>query len=48
MPSVAHVTFHPPLWPHDFATRDDLMAAVRGAVESGLPEWMWRGSDQNA
>jgi 1-acyl-sn-glycerol-3-phosphate acyltransferase len=40
-PGTAHVTFHAPLDPKDFATREDLMAAVRSAVESGLPEWMW-------
>jgi len=40
-PSTAHVTFHAPLDPTDYATREDLMADVRGAVESGLPEWMW-------
>ena len=40
-PGTAHVTFHAPLDPRDYATREDLMAAVRSAVESGLPEWMW-------
>jgi len=40
-PGTAHVTFHAPLDPKNFATREDLMAAVRSAVESGLPEWMW-------
>ncbi len=43
-PGTAHVTFHAPLDPKDFATREELMAAVRSAVESGLPEWMWAGS----
>ena len=43
-PGTAHVTFHAPLDPKDFATREDLMAAVRSAVESGLPEWMWARS----
>jgi 1-acyl-sn-glycerol-3-phosphate acyltransferase len=43
-PGTAHVTFHAPLDPKDYATREDLMAAVRSAVESGLPEWMWAGS----
>jgi 1-acyl-sn-glycerol-3-phosphate acyltransferase len=43
-PGTAHVTFHTPLFPKDYATREDLMAAVRNAVESGLPEWMWVGS----
>jgi 1-acyl-sn-glycerol-3-phosphate acyltransferase len=40
-PGTAHVTFHEPLNPADFATREDLLAAVRKAIESGLPEWMW-------
>ena len=43
-PGTAHVTFHAPLNPKDYATREDLMAAVRSAVISGLPEWMWLDS----
>nr|WP_252263951.1 lysophospholipid acyltransferase family protein [Paracidobacterium acidisoli] len=39
-PGKAHVVFHPALWPQDFADRDALMAAVREAIASGLPEWM--------
>ena len=39
-PGTAHVTFHTPLNPADFETREDLMAAVRVAIASGLPEWM--------
>jgi 1-acyl-sn-glycerol-3-phosphate acyltransferase len=39
-PGLAHVQFHAPLWPKDFATREDLLSGVRAAVESGLPEWM--------
>ena len=39
-PGTAHVVFHAPLAPRDYATRDDLMAAVRDAIASGLPEWM--------
>jgi 1-acyl-sn-glycerol-3-phosphate acyltransferase len=39
-PDTAHVTFHAPILPGDFATREDLMAAVRVAIASGLPEWM--------
>ncbi len=39
-PGKAHVTFHAPLSPGKYATRDDLMAAVRGAIVSALPEWM--------
>jgi 1-acyl-sn-glycerol-3-phosphate acyltransferase len=41
-PGVAHVTFHAPIYPADFASREELMDAVRRAIESGLPEWMWR------
>ncbi len=37
---VAHVIFHDPIDPATFATRDELMRAVRAAVASGLPEWM--------
>jgi len=39
-PGTAHVVFHRPLNPADFETREDLMAAVRSAIASGLPEWM--------
>ncbi len=39
-PGIAHVTFHPPIFPADYASREDLMAAVRTAIASGLPEWM--------
>ncbi|MGB7547358.1 MAG: lysophospholipid acyltransferase family protein [Terracidiphilus sp.] len=41
-PATAHIIFHPPLYPGDFATREDLMKAVRAAIASGLPEWMSR------
>lgn len=44
-PETAHVTFHEPLDPNDFATREELMAAVRSAIESGLPERMWKDRD---
>jgi 1-acyl-sn-glycerol-3-phosphate acyltransferase len=37
---TAHITFHQPLDPNSFSTRDELMAAVRAAIASGLPEWM--------
>jgi 1-acyl-sn-glycerol-3-phosphate acyltransferase len=30
------VTFHPPLHPADYADKEELMAAVRSAIESGL------------
>ena len=39
-PGVAHVVFHPPIDPAGFATREELMQAVRAAIASGLPEWM--------
>jgi len=39
-PGTAHITFHAPLDPRDFATREELLEAVRAAVASGLPEWM--------
>jgi 1-acyl-sn-glycerol-3-phosphate acyltransferase len=39
-PGIAHVTFHAPLNPADFETREDLMAAVRASVASALPAWM--------
>jgi 1-acyl-sn-glycerol-3-phosphate acyltransferase len=39
-PGVAHVIFHEPIDPAEFATRDELMRVVRTAIASGLPEWM--------
>jgi 1-acyl-sn-glycerol-3-phosphate acyltransferase len=39
-PGIAHIVFHPPIYPRDFETRDDLLEAVRAAIASGLPEWM--------
>ncbi len=39
-PGTAHVVFHPPIMPRDYASREELMAAVREAIASGLPEWM--------
>jgi 1-acyl-sn-glycerol-3-phosphate acyltransferase len=39
-PGTAHIIFHAPLDPATFETREDLMAAVRTAIASGLPEWM--------
>jgi len=44
-PGTAHVTFHEPIDSDSFATREELMAAVRKAIESGLPEWMRKGRD---
>jgi 1-acyl-sn-glycerol-3-phosphate acyltransferase len=40
-PGTAHLTFHPALDPQQFATREQLMAAVRAAITAGLPQWMW-------
>ena len=39
-PGTAHVAFHAPLWPRDYATREDLLFAVRESITSSLPEWM--------
>jgi 1-acyl-sn-glycerol-3-phosphate acyltransferase len=39
-PGTAHIVFHEAIDPHAFAGRDELMAAVRAAIASGLPEWM--------
>jgi 1-acyl-sn-glycerol-3-phosphate acyltransferase len=39
-PGTAHITFHAPIFPADYETREDLLTAVRAAIASGLPEWM--------
>jgi 1-acyl-sn-glycerol-3-phosphate acyltransferase len=39
-PGTAHVTFHAPVYPRDYPTRDALLKAVRKAIASGLPERM--------
>jgi 1-acyl-sn-glycerol-3-phosphate acyltransferase len=39
-PGVAHIVFHPPIDPANYATRDELSDAVRAAIASALPEWM--------
>jgi 1-acyl-sn-glycerol-3-phosphate acyltransferase len=39
-PGTAHITFHAPVLPGDYETREELMAAVRASIASGLPEWM--------
>ena len=39
-PGDAHVIFHDPVDPASYATREELMQAVRAAIASGLPEWM--------
>jgi 1-acyl-sn-glycerol-3-phosphate acyltransferase len=40
-PGTAHLTFHPAVYPAQFKTREQLAAAVRAAITSGLPQWMW-------
>lgn len=39
-PGTAHIVFHAPVFPNDYATREELQEAVRTAIASGLPEWM--------
>lgn len=39
-PGTAHIVFHQPLDPKQFAGRDELMAAMREQIASGLPAWM--------
>jgi len=39
-PGTARVVFHAPVYPAGVGSREELMAAVRGAVASGLPDWM--------
>jgi 1-acyl-sn-glycerol-3-phosphate acyltransferase len=39
-PATAHVTFHKPLDPAQFSSREALMEAVRTSIASALPEWM--------
>jgi 1-acyl-sn-glycerol-3-phosphate acyltransferase len=39
-PGTAHIIFHPPIYPSDYASREELSKAVRSAIASGLPEWM--------
>lgn len=40
MPGMAHVRFHPPIHAKDYASREELMYAVRNTIALGLPEWM--------
>jgi 1-acyl-sn-glycerol-3-phosphate acyltransferase len=37
---TAHFVFHAPIDPKNYATREELSAAVRASIASGLPEWM--------
>jgi 1-acyl-sn-glycerol-3-phosphate acyltransferase len=39
-PGTAHIVFHEAIYSRDFATREELMEAVRVSIASGLPEWM--------
>ena len=39
-PGTAHIIFHAPLYPRDYATREELSQTVRASIASGLPEWM--------
>jgi 1-acyl-sn-glycerol-3-phosphate acyltransferase len=45
---TAHITFHQPLDPEAFSSREDLMEAVRTAIASGLPEWMQTAGTRDA
>jgi 1-acyl-sn-glycerol-3-phosphate acyltransferase len=42
-PGVAHIEFLEPMWPKDFATREELMDAVRKRMIAALPEEMRPG-----
>ncbi|MFZ0270694.1 MAG: lysophospholipid acyltransferase family protein [Acidobacteriaceae bacterium] len=39
-PGTAHVVFHAPIRPQDYASKEELLEAARAAIASGLPEWM--------
>jgi 1-acyl-sn-glycerol-3-phosphate acyltransferase len=39
-PGEAHVRFHPAVRAQSFATREELISAVRTSIASGLPAWM--------
>jgi len=39
-PGSVHILFHAPIYPADFANREDLLEAVRASIAAGLPEWM--------
>jgi 1-acyl-sn-glycerol-3-phosphate acyltransferase len=39
-PGTAHIIFHAPVYPSDYATREELSRAVRAVIASSLPEWM--------
>ena len=37
-PGKITIVFHPPMYPQQFASREDLMQAVRAKIESALPD----------
>jgi 1-acyl-sn-glycerol-3-phosphate acyltransferase len=39
-PGTAHIVFHTPVYPANFANREELLQAVRAAIASALPDWM--------
>lgn len=39
-PGTGHIVFHAPLDPANYATREELMEAMRASIASGLPEAM--------
>jgi len=39
-PGKAYIVFHEPVYPANFASREELLQAVRNSIASGLPEWM--------
>jgi 1-acyl-sn-glycerol-3-phosphate acyltransferase len=39
-PGTAHIIFHAPVYPSDYATREALSQVVRAVIASSLPEWM--------
>jgi 1-acyl-sn-glycerol-3-phosphate acyltransferase len=47
-PRRVRVTFHAPIEPKDFGTRECLMEKVRAVIESGLPEEYRQGCSVNA
>jgi 1-acyl-sn-glycerol-3-phosphate acyltransferase len=43
-PGIVTLTFHPPIEPENFGTREELMEKVRRAIDSGLPEELQEGN----
>ena len=46
-PGTAYLTFHQPLDPARFSSREELMEAVRAAIVSALPQWMWETGNRD-